>query len=147
MEDCANTFAETFESTTFQFLNPFECTLADCDGSGYFIGRCDFSGLINGSFDLLIHENAVNEYLNFLFDDDTEMTITDELKSDSIKELSNVICGNMISRCINAQTADYKIEKPQFIALSSLRDLSDPSLYSFFTDSYGKICGFSFQVK
>ena len=75
------------------------------------------------------------------------MTVTDELKSDSVKELSNVICGNMISKCINAQAADYKIEKPQFIKLESLNALPDASRYTFYVDGYGKICGFFFNVK
>lgn len=147
MEVFADAFIETFESTTFQFLNPLEDTPADDEENGYFLGQCDFTGAINGSFGLIIHDNTINEYLNFLFGDDPKMKITNELKSDSIKELANVICGNMISKCVNAQAADYKIEKPQLIAIPSLSKLSNSNMYTFFSDSFGKICGFFFQVK
>ena len=67
MEVFADAFIETFESTTFQFLNPLDKIPEEDDGSGYFLGKCDFSGAINGSFSLIIHDNTVNEYLNFLF--------------------------------------------------------------------------------
>lgn len=147
MEVFTDAFIETFESTTFQFLNPLESPPSDNEEDGYFLGQCDFSGAINGSFSLIIHNDTINEYLNFLFGDEPETEITDELKSDSVKELANVICGNMISKCVNAQAADYKIEKPQLTALPSLKSQADSDLYTFFSDSSGKICGFSFQVK
>lgn len=147
MEVFADAFIETFESTTFQFLNPLDKIPDEDDGSGYFLGKCDFSGAINGSFSLIIHDNTVNEYLNFLFGDEPETVITDELKSDSVKELANVICGNMISKCVNAQASDYKIEKPQLTSLSRFSDFADHSLYTLFSDSFGKVCGFSFRLK
>ncbi len=145
MEGVQEAFISTFEETAFQFLNPLEKPVQEYDDIGYFIGRCRFDGAINGIFDLIIHESTVNEYLEFLFSDEPETEITDELRSDSVKELSNVLCGNMISKCVNAQASEYKIEKPVILALSSLADAGDLSLYSFFENS-GKVCGFSFLV-
>lgn len=147
MEIYEDAFINTFEATAFQFLNPIENPLSDYDGAGYSVGLCDFNGAINGTFGLLIHDDAVMEYLNFLFGDEPETEITDELKSDSVKELANVICGNMISKCVNAQAADYKIEKPQFLKLDSLKNLPEASRYTFYVDGNGKICGFFFYVK
>lgn len=146
MENAREVFTSTFEETTFQFLNEMEKDLKDYDGLGYYIGHCDFNGAINGSFEMIIHESMIDEYLNFLFCDESQMTITLELRSDSVKELANVLCGNMISKCVNAQSSEYLIEKPLFKALSSLNDIPNMDQYSFF-EGKGKVCGFSFQVK
>jgi CheY-specific phosphatase CheX len=128
---------ETFEKMFFVFLEQSDQEIRDAD-----LESCiSFRGSLNGSLHLLITRNmAVAMLKNMLNCDDAD--IADKNLEDCLKEATNVVCGNFLTKYENK--ASFHLSIPEVrkgnIRLSDVASDRDNIINIHFMSDCGNLC-------
>ena len=112
---------DTLERLAFLFAFPDEDRSQDGPEPAV-TGRVEFSGLFCGSLVVRVSTSIIPELAaNMLgLEDDAEISV--EAQQDAFKELTNVICGNLLP-AIAGDQVEFTIGAPETLAASDARNL------------------------
>ncbi|HNR12075.1 MAG TPA: chemotaxis protein CheX [Thermodesulfobacteriota bacterium] len=88
--------AEMLEGLAFIFAVPAEEDIGETDSESLLIANVSFSGPFSGGVVVLVSKNALPELAANMLGVDTGEDISVEQQQDALKELLNVICGNLL---------------------------------------------------
>jgi len=105
--------AATLEKLAFIFTFPTEDAPV-MDGPAQEVVRVDFSGPFHGSMELSLPASAMIELaVNMLGAEDGEV-LTPEQQRDALKELINVVCGNLLP-ILAGHTEEFNLRPPYMV--------------------------------
>jgi CheY-specific phosphatase CheX len=126
---------ETFESLAFLLpMPPPDEPIADCPTTVVTVG---FHGPFSGKLIVILPEAVLGELTGNMLglDDDTDIPV--ETQQDALKELANVVCGNVLPE-IAGDTVVFNVAAPELIDASapvSKEGLSTAATAGIFLDS------------
>jgi len=109
-----STAVETMEKLAFLFSFPDEERRNAFPGPAI-AAKVGFNGLFSGSLALRMSSSVLAELASNMLGLDDEDETNQEMHLDAIKEMLNVICGNVLP-ALAGQEAEFSIEAPQIIA-------------------------------
>lgn len=124
----AEVTADTLGKLAFIFAFPTE-TVPAMDGQGLETVRVDFNGPCCGVMELGLPASTLNEIaVNMLGAGDGE-PLTVEQQNDALKELANVVCGNLLP-ALAGDAAEFSLHAP-YIATGVGRPASEPDAVGY----------------
>lgn len=104
---------DILEKLAFIFSSPEE-EIDSIDKASSITGRVSFTGPFTGVLEMSISESALPELAgNMLGIDEDETTV--ELQQDALKELINVVCGNLLP-AIAGKEIIFNVDAPQIVS-------------------------------
>jgi len=106
--------ADTLEKLAFIFTFPAEDAPAT-DGQNQEVVRVDFSGPFDGGIELSLPSSALSELaVNMMGADDSD-DLSIEQQRDALKELINVVCGNLLP-VLAGHTEEFNLRPPYMVS-------------------------------
>jgi CheY-specific phosphatase CheX len=101
---------DTIEKLTFAFASQDEDVNED-DIYDFQIVTVDFSGWFSGSLNMKISKHILSELTRNMLGIDDDESVSDEQNNDMLKELLNIICGNLLPE-VGGSKAIFSIGTP-----------------------------------
>lgn len=117
----AGVTVDTLERLAFLFAFPDDGRSQDGPEPSV-TGRVEFSGLFSGSLVLRVSASVIPELANNMLGLEDDADITNEAQQDALKELSNVICGNVLP-AIAGDQAEFTIGAPEMLSATEAQAL------------------------
>ena len=113
---------ETLEKLAFLFTFPDDERDSDSQDPAL-IGRVGFNGYFDGSLIMRISDCAIPELAANMLGLDDEAEISDAEQQDALKEILNVICGNVLP-AIAGEKVEFNIEAPEILSQTAAAKLN-----------------------
>jgi len=113
-----NVAEDTFESLAFLLPMPESDESVDCPSATVTV---DFAGPFNGRLVLTLPTAALAELAGNMLGLDDEEGVPTESRTDAMKELGNVVCGNVLP-AIAGTSAVFDVAAPKLVSSPDLPD-------------------------